>query len=177
MIKEATQTVSQNVTFEEIMFTIISATQEVFREIMNIQLLAGNVEKRMPTVSMDLVSIVGISGSRVGYIMIGSDKRSASLITKRMLMVDMVDAHSIRDAFGELANNVAGVFRTKYHDQYGVIAMGLPLVVSGRIHPMGSHSLPKVKHIPTMIRMQQQGVVIPFQTADGMIKVNVMFYM
>ena len=142
-----------------------------------LNLLAGQVEKRMPTVNMDLVSIIGISGNRVGYIMIGSDKGSASLITKRMLMVDKVDAHSIRHAFGELANNVAGVFRAKYHDQYGVVAMGLPLVVSGLIHPMGAHSLPKVEHIHTMIRMQQQGVVIPFQTADGMIKVNVMFYM
>ena len=35
------KTTSQNVSIEEVMFTIISATQEVFKEYMGVQLLSG----------------------------------------------------------------------------------------------------------------------------------------
>ena len=122
------KTTSKSVTIEEIMFTIISATQEVFKEYMGVQLLAGLVVKQIQAINMDLIAIVGISGPRVGYIMIGSDMRSASRITMKLLSEDSVDEPSIRDAFGELANNIAGAFRTKYYEQYGGVAMGLPLV-------------------------------------------------
>ncbi len=170
------KTTSKSVTIEEIMFTIISATQEVFKEYMDVQLLAGLVVKQIQAINMDLIAIVGISGPRVGYIMIGSDMRSASRITMKLLSEDSVDEPSIRDAFGELANNIAGAFRTKYHEQYGRVAMGLPLVASGMIQPIGAPAEKKAKKTSTL-KIQQQGVVIPFQSADNSLRLKVMFYM
>jgi hypothetical protein len=167
---------------------------------MSVELLAGHVDKQIPTVNMDLIAIIGIGGHRVGYIMIGSDKASAATITKRMLMAEAVDAQAARDAFGELANNIAGMFRTKYHEQYGVISMGLPLVASGAVQPIGlSAARPRSaaaaptsapaaqgaqtaapvarKPVASTLKLQHQGVVIPFQTSDGSIKLKVMYYM
>ncbi len=176
MANDDKKTNSQNVTIEEIMFTIISATQEVFKEYMGVQLLSGLVVKQIQAINMDLIAIVGISGPRVGYIMIGSDMRSASRITMKLLSVDSVDEPSIRDAFGELANNIAGAFRTKYYEQYGRVAMGLPLVASGMIQPIGAPEEKKAKKTSTL-KIQQQGVVIPFQSADNSLQLKAMFYM
>ncbi|MDD2856804.1 MAG: chemotaxis protein CheX, partial [Desulfuromonadaceae bacterium] len=61
------------ISFEEIMFTIMSATQDVFKSYMNIDLLAGKVEKKVEPVDSDVTGIVGIAGDRVGYIIIATD--------------------------------------------------------------------------------------------------------
>ena len=205
MSDTAREPVNHIVSMEEIMFTLISATQDVFRDFMDVKLLSGHVEQQIPTVDMDLIAIIGIGGHRVGYIMIGSDKASAVTITKKMLMTESVDAVSARDAFGELANNIAGAFRTKYHAQYGVIPMGLPLVASGAIRPVGpslnapspvagtrqagttrtqapdspaaSGTQYRKVAAATTVKVQQKGVIIPFQTADESIKLTVMYYM
>ena len=65
------------ITFEEIMFTIMSATQDTFKSYMNIDLLAGHVEKRVTPVDSDVTGIVGVAGDRVGYIIIATDRKSA----------------------------------------------------------------------------------------------------
>src|ERR1700741_1520799 len=115
------------------MFTILSATQDTFKAYMNIDLLAGKVEKRVDPVDSDVTGIVGVAGDRVGYIIFATDKKTAQHVAKALLMVDEADDDCIRDAVGELANNIAGAFKTKYHEQYGHVALGLPLVVSGQL--------------------------------------------
>src|SRR3954463_6315110 len=122
-----------SITFEEIMFTIMSATQDTFKSYMNIDLLAGKVEKKVDPVDSDVTGIVGVAGDRVGYIIIATDKLSAQKVAKELMMIDEADDESIRDAVGELTNNIAGVFKTKYHEQYGNVALGLPLVISGQL--------------------------------------------
>lgn len=121
------------IAFEEIISTIMSATQDTFKSYMNIDLLAGKVEKKVDPVDSDVTGIVGIAGDRVGYIIIATDKSSAQRVAKELLMMDEADEECIRDAMGELANNIAGAFKTKYHEQYGSVALGLPLVVSGQL--------------------------------------------
>ena len=169
-----------DVTFEEVMFTIISATQDVFKSFMNIDLFAGKCEKKLEAIDMHVVAIVGLAGHRVGYVIIGADEKSASAITKAMLMCEEVDQETLRDAFGELANNIAGAFKSKYSEQYGQVKMGLPLVVSGSIIPMPvadaedgtddqKSRLLNVRH--------QQGVIIPFVSIENQMNLRVMVYM
>lgn len=122
--------------FEEIMFTIMAATQDTFKCYMNIELYAGHVERKVDPVDSDVTGIIGVAGDRVGYIIIASDRATAQVVAKEMLMVEEADEESIRDAIGELVNNIAGSFKTKYHSQYGNVAMGLPLVVSGQLRPV-----------------------------------------
>jgi len=162
------------ITFEEIIFTIMGATQDTFKSYMNIDLLAGKVEKRVDPVDSDVTGIVGIAGDRVGYIIIATDKKSAQCVAKELLMVDEADDECIRDAVGELANNVAGAFKTKYHEQYGNVALGLPLVISGQLRTI---SEPPDPSEGSSINVQCKGVTIPFSTADGSVTLKVMVYM
>jgi CheY-specific phosphatase CheX len=162
------------ITFEEIIFTIMSATQDTFKSYMNIELLAGKVEKRVDPVDSDVTGIVGIAGDRVGYIIIATDKKSAQIVAKELLMVDEADDECIRDAVGELANNVAGAFKTKYHEQYGNVALGLPLVISGQLRTITE---PPGSDEASSINVQCKGVTIPFTTANGTISIKVMVYM
>jgi CheY-specific phosphatase CheX len=75
---------------------------------------------------------------------------------------------------GELTNNIAGVFKTRYHEQYGSVALGLPLVVSGQLRTI---SEPPEANEKSSINVQCKGVTIPFMTADGSISIKVMVYM
>jgi CheY-specific phosphatase CheX len=156
------------------MFTIMSATQDTFKSYMNIDLLAGKVEKKVEPVDSDVTGIVGVAGDRVGYIIIATDKASAQCVAKELLMVDEADEECIRDAMGELANNIAGAFKTKYHAQYGNVALGLPLVVSGQLSTIPE---PAASDQVSSINVQCKGVTIPFKTADGAISLSVMVYM
>ena len=157
--------------FEEIMFTIMSATQDTFKCYMNIDLFAGHVERKVDPVDSDVTGIIGVAGDRVGYIMISSDRATAQLVAKEMLMLEEADEESIRDAIGELVNNIAGSFKTKYHSQYGNVAMGLPLVVSGQLSTISGND-----NDGASMNVQCKGVTIPFTNKDGNVNLKVMIY-
>lgn len=161
------------VSFEEIMFTIMSATQETFKCYMSIELFAGQVERKLEPVDSDVTGIIGVAGDRVGYIIIAADKFTAQLVAKEMMMIDEADEDSIRDAIGELVNNIAGSFKTKYHSQYGSVAMGFPLVVSGQLRTVTE---PPSADGPSM-NVQCKGVTIPFTSKDGNVNLKIMIYM
>jgi len=158
--------------FEEIMFTIMSATQDTFKCYMNVELYAGQVERKMAPVDSDVTGIIGVAGDRVGYIIIAADRATANLVAREMLMDDDPDEDSIRDAIGELVNNIAGSFKTKYHDQYGNVAMGLPLVVSGQLR-----TVTEPAEDSASMNVQCKGVTIPFTNKDGSANLKVMIYM
>lgn len=160
------------ITFEEIMFSVMTATQETFRCYMNIELFAGQVDRKVAPVDSDVTGIIGVAGDRVGYIIVAANKSTAQLVAKEMLMDDDPDEESIRDAIGELINNIAGSFKTKYHDQYGNVAMGLPLVVSGQLR---TFSEPPEEG--GSMNVQCKGVTIPFTNQDGTVSLKVMVYM
>ncbi|MBJ6725911.1 chemotaxis protein CheX [Geomesophilobacter sediminis] len=164
-----------SITFEEIMFTIMSATQDTFKSYMDMDIFAGKVEKKINPVASDIVGIIGVAGDRVGYILFSTERKSAEEIAKSMLMLDEPDDESINDAMGEVTNNIAGVFKSKYHEQYGSVALGLPLVVSGRIRPLPEP--PEEKAEASSMSVQCKGVTIPFTTMDGKVSFRVMVYM
>jgi CheY-specific phosphatase CheX len=164
-----------SITFEEIMFTIMSATQDTFKSYMGTDIYAGKVERKINPMRSDVVGIVGVAGDRVGYILFATERGSANEIAKDLLMLEEADDESINDAVGEVANNIAGVFKTKYHEQYGSVALGLPLVVSGNVRPIAemAETAPK----DGSMSVQCKGVTIPFTTMDGRITFRVMVYM
>jgi len=164
-----------SITFEEIMFTIMSATQDTFKSYMDIDIYAGKVEKRINPVGSDVVGIIGVAGDRVGYILFATQRQTAEEIAKSLLMMDEPDDEMINDAVGEVTNNIAGVFKSKYHEQYGSVALGLPLVVSGRLRPISDP--PDLSGPDSSMSVQCKGVTIPFTTMDGRIDFRVMVYM
>jgi hypothetical protein len=50
---------SHAVSLEEIMLSLISATQDLFPDFVGVELLAGHMDKQMPTVGMDPIAIIG----------------------------------------------------------------------------------------------------------------------
>lgn len=162
------------ITFEEIMFTIMSATQDTFMSYMGMEILAGKIEKKIEPVESDVVGIVGVAGDRVGYIMYATEKSSAMKVAKELLMMEEADEEAIRDAIGELTNNIAGVFKSKYHEQYGSVALGLPLVVSGKIRPVSEPPEPAAN---ASMNIQCKGVTIPFKSLEGGVDFRIMVYM
>ena len=160
----------KTVTFEEIMFSVIAATQDTFRAYLNIEVLAGKVLEKVEPVEADVVGIVGIAGARVGYILFAVERTTAEWVAKKLLMEDAVSDEGIRDSVGELANNIAGALKSKYNEQYGGVALGLPLIMSGRITPMASESA------GPQMNVQSHGVIIPFKSFDADIAFKVMVY-
>ena len=159
------------ISFEEIMFTIMSATQDTFKSYMGTEVFAGHVEKKVDPVDSDVVGIVGIAGDRVGYILFATEMDTARCIAMDMLMLDEADDESIRDTIGELANNIAGAFKTRYHQQYGSVALGLPLIVSGKLRPVSEEDNSGSMNVAC------KGVTIPFKSEDGRLNFRVMVYM
>ncbi|SNB46579.1 chemotaxis protein CheX [Geobacter sp. DSM 9736] len=157
------------ISFEEIMFTIMAATQDTFKTYLGLEIYAGKVEKKVDPVDSDIVGIVGVAGDRVGYIILGAAGKVAFDIAKSLLMMDEPDEEAIRDAIGELTNNIAGVFKTRYHEEFGNVALGLPLIVSGKIRP--------IQEERSSMNVQCKGVTIPFKSLDGVIALRVMVYM
>lgn len=159
------------ITFEQIMSVLMSATRETFLNYMGIELVTGVVEKQVSPGDSDITGIVGVAGDRVGYIMVTTNSQTARFIAKELLMEEDADDECIRDAVGELTNNIAGCLKSAYHEQYGGVALGLPLVVSGRLRMIGDNSSGEAS-----INIQCKGVTIPFATADGNISLKVMIY-
>jgi CheY-specific phosphatase CheX len=162
------------ITFEEIMFTIMSATQDTFMSYMGMEILAGKIEKKIEPVESDVIGIVGVAGDRVGYIMYATDTKAAFQVAKELLMMEDADEEAIRDSIGELTNNIAGVFKSKYHEQYGSVALGLPLVVSGKLRPVSEPPEPTEN---SSMNIRCKGVTIPFKSLDGAISFRIMVYM
>jgi CheY-specific phosphatase CheX len=159
--------------FDDVLSTVMSATIDTFKSYMNIDLLSGEVDKRIDTLESDITGIVGIGGERVGYIIIAANKSTARLVAQQMLMADDPDDNDITDAIGELANNIAGAVKTN-HAACGNVALGLPLIVVGQLRAVSEP--PSTSDDPS-ISVQCKGVAIPFQTSDGKVKLKVMVYM
>ena len=161
-----------DITFEQIVSVLMGATQQTFLNYMGIELITGEVEKRVTPVDSDITGIVGVAGDRVGYILVTTNSQTARTIARELLMEEEADEECIRDAVGELTNNIAGCLKSEYHEQYGGVALGLPLVVSGRLRMIGDNTDDNAS-----INIQCKGVTIPFSTADGNIHLKVMIYM
>ena len=162
----------EGVSFEEVMFTVMTATQDTFKCYMNIDLFAGHVDRKGTPVDSDVTGIIGVAGDRVGYIIVAADRSTAQLVAREMLMDEEPDEDSIRDAIGELIKNIAGAFKTKYHDQYGNVAMGLPWVGSGQLR-----TVTEPPEDGGSMNVQCKGVTIPFTNKDGSANLKVMIYM
>lgn len=167
----------QKVSFEELMFTAIDATQDTFSQLLGVDVLAGKVRKEMEPINADVVGIVGIGWERVGYVIFSVDKNTAFLLASKLLGMEPEDDMIIRDAVGELINIVAGTIKSKYERDYGSVGLGLPLILSGTMIPCDKNILKeKQEELPT-VKVQSKSVLIPFKSFDIDISFYVMIYM
>ncbi len=166
----------KEVTFEEIMFTLISATQDTLKMYLELDVYSGKVERKVVALCSDVVALVGLAGDRVGYVIITASSENAQKIAQKMMMCEEVNPEETRDAFGELVNNIAGVFKSKYFEDYGQVSLGLPLIVSGSMKPLADLSVAETES-DEGITVQSKGVTIPFFAPSEGLSFQVMFYM
>lgn len=159
------------ISFEEVMFTILSATQDVVKNYMGLDVYAGKVASGVSPISSDIVAIIGIGGDRVGYVMLAAGGATARKVAQNMLMIEAPDEEAMRDAIGEMTNNIAGLFKNRFQEQYGNVALGLPLVVSGLVRPPTDT---RAGDAHASVNMQFKGVTIPFKTMDDSVSFRVM---
>jgi len=68
----------------------------------------------------------------------------AAAIARRMLQLpddEPIGEGDIGDAIGELANMIAGATKASLASEIGVVALGLPVVVNGRVAESAHHSV------------------------------------
>ncbi len=161
-----------NISFEEMMFTLMSAAHDTLSMYLGTEVFAGKVERGMNPINSDIVGMVGVGGDRVSYILFAAAAPTARIVAKAMLSIDEPTDESMCDAIGELTNNIAGLFKNKFQEQYGNVALGLPLVVSGLVRPPAGEVATKAGD--PGVKMQFKGVTIPFKSMDGSVSFRVM---
>lgn len=163
------------ISFEEVMFTILSATQDVVKNYMGLDVYAGKVASGVGPITSDIVAIIGIGGDRVGYVMLAAGTDTARRVAQQMLMIEEPNEEAMRDAIGEMTNNIAGLFKNRFQEHYGDVAMGLPLVVSGFVRPPTDTRAAVEPN--SSVSVQCKGVTIPFKTMDESVSFRVMVLM
>ncbi len=78
-------------TFEEILFSVIEATQDTFNAYLQTEVFAGQAKKKLQPIEADVVGIIGIGGKRVGYIILAMDLHTAKVVTKKLSMLEDPD--------------------------------------------------------------------------------------
>ena len=134
----------------------IDATQEVFETMI---MLEATPQPALPVLVSnftDSVSgMVGFAGSCTGMVAIHAAEDVAVAITERFLGLE-VDSYSddVTDAFGELANMLAGSIKMEMDESGSAITLSVPSYVYGADY-----------HVECVA--DSDWVVIPFESDDG----------
>lgn len=135
---------------------VIDATQEVFETMIMLETTPLPPLPVLMSNFIDSVSgIVGFAGSSSGMVAIHAPTDVAIAITERFLGLE-VDSCSddVTDAFGELANMLAGSVKMELDESGGNISLSVPSYVFGADY-----------HIDCVA--EADWVVIPFESDDG----------
>lgn len=140
----------------------IEATQEVFETMIMLETtplppLPVQVSNFIDSVS----GIVGLGGSSTGMVAIHAPTEVAMAITERFLGLEVEDCNDdVTDAFGELANMLAGNIKMELDESGGNISLSVPSYVFGADY-----------HVDCIT--ESDWVVIPFESDDGEFMVEI----
>ena len=107
------------------------ATREVFELMLGSQLsLPESADAKPPH---DVTAMVGLAGQFCGMLSFCCGKKSALLITSKMLGVELekISSSEMSDALGEISNMVAGNFKNKISGMGDGCMLSPPTVVTG----------------------------------------------
>ncbi|MDY0190951.1 MAG: chemotaxis protein CheX [Desulfuromonas sp.] len=134
----------------------IEATQEVFETMI---MLEATPLPSLPVLVSNFVDsvsgVVGFAGSSSGIVAIHAPSEVALAITSRLLGLE-IDSYceDVTDAFGELANMLAGNIKMVLDESGGNITLSVPSYVYGADY-----------HVDCVA--DADWVVIPFESDDG----------
>ena len=136
--------------------TTIDATQEVFETMIMLETTPQPALPVLVSNFTDSVSgMVGFAGTSTGMVAIHAAEDVAVAITERFLGLE-VDSFSddVTDAFGELANMLAGSIKMELDESGSEITLSVPSYVYGADY-----------HVECVA--DSEWVVIPFESDDG----------
>jgi chemotaxis protein CheX len=137
------------------------ATREVFAQMVNTQL---GVPKSFSGAVSSVTAMVGLAGLLTGVMSFRCEDEAASLITSRMLGINVEDANSsLADAMGEICNMVAGNFKHKIPGLGDGCLLSLPSVVRGGDYTI--HARPNTPRIHLHLLLESMPIMISLYVA------------
>lgn len=108
-----------------------TATKEVFEIMLGAHLEC--LEAGLSVMSRDFTAMIGLAGSLCGVVSLRCSSEVAYSLARLMLADDApVSEDSVRDAFGEICNMVAGNFKAKIAGMADGCMLSVPTVITGK---------------------------------------------
>jgi chemotaxis protein CheX len=108
-----------------------TATKEVFEIMMGAQLECREAGRSV--MSRDFTAMIGLAGTLRGVLSLRCSSNVAYSLARLMLAEDTpASEDSVRDAFGELCNMVAGNFKAKIAGMADGCMLSVPTVITGK---------------------------------------------
>jgi chemotaxis protein CheX len=121
-------------TFETMLLALVASTKDVF-ETMVFTSLEAKPEIRGGVMKgpWGVLAMVAFAGERSGTVTFFSSEDTARTITSAMLSIPLaeVNGDEMPDAIGEIANMIAGTFRTRMATHGAPWAISVPTVIMG----------------------------------------------
>lgn len=121
---------------------LTEAVSEIAETMLFVEIIAGEVQIQGELQLADISAVVGYSGGLNGGLRLGGAVAVALKVAGALLgeQREAMDPE-LQDAFGEMANMIAGGVQTRVEGVFGAISMTPPMVVEGRNHQIaGQHS-------------------------------------
>ncbi len=110
----------------------IDSALNYFNEVTGSRATAGiPYLKGAESVVQEYSGIIGISGGRKGCIYITASAAMLRQISRSIIGLEDVDAATIKDLIGEVANTISGNVREAYGSQFMI---SVPVVIEGAAH-------------------------------------------
>ena len=109
-------------------------TRELFRSMIGLQAEEGPlIDLEHTTTNTEIVAFVGLSGTTAGMVGVYSSTALARRIAGALLGEEPGEVNDeVRDAFGEVANIIAGNVAIAFGDMGQTIQLSLPSVIVGK---------------------------------------------
>ncbi|MBL8733901.1 MAG: response regulator [Planctomycetes bacterium] len=115
--------------------SIVKATTDVFRTMINLRLVAGDVTiEKAQMRKAEVIGSIGVAGFLTGSISVFLPKAIARQATAAMLMLDSPDQltdEELVDAVGELTNMIGGGIKTELFQKAPLFDISVPSVYVG----------------------------------------------
>lgn len=149
---------------EAIVSAVAQSTREVFTSMVSIDLDGEPLVRGDDAIApCRVMAMVGLAGKSMGILSVHCSPQMAATITSNMLGMEFTEiGDEVRDALGEVANMIAGSFKTKMSKTGELFDLSVPTVIVGE-----SYTTRTLTNAPT--------VVLEFPNSAGHVFVKLIY--
>lgn len=143
---------------------VADATREVFGSMLLMEVSPQTEVDKLPVPFFEAVSgMVGIAGLYKGVVAVHAPYETAKKITSQFLMMEVDEiSNDVLDAFGEIANMLAGSVKSVLSSKGKDIQLSVPSAISGHEYTLD-------------IQKRGDHLIIPFESETGTFIVQVQY--